>query len=313
METEEERSVSTIDELKLVKDGETVAQVCLDIVAFAFTAKAADPGGFLSFYETFRKHFGGEVRWWQDADMKKRRPVDADSLEMMPFWMSDSETLASPLLGLYFHSGPSAKVVAPPMLNFHFNEVHGGYPMSQHQIVLPSQTEAEAVVALVNEALMTFPLLWGHAGYTLYWDELDYDRDRLAKPWTGGHLKRHPGLWSQSPIGSIACRLYNGLQSVSWLTFLGSDYTEKLGGKDALQAQLEGAAEVSPLGQGGCLIKAGDAPELGDVNRQDILPSYRAVWSALEPVRADEDALAELWVDGMEIDDMQAWFKRFEQ
>ena len=147
----------------------------------------------------------------------------------------------------------------------------------------------------------------------LYWDELDYDRDRLAKPWTGGHLKRHPGLWSQSPIGSIACRLYNGLQSVSWLTFLGSDYTEKLGGKDALQAQLEGAAEVSPLGQGGCLIKAGDAPELGDVNRQDILPSYRAVWSALEPVRADEDALAELWVDGMEIDDMQVWFKRFEQ
>jgi hypothetical protein len=91
--------MSTIDELKLVKDGETVAQVCLDIVAFAFTAKAADPGGFLSFYETFRKDFGGELRWWQDGDMKNRRAVDADSLEMMPFWMSDAKTLASPLRG----------------------------------------------------------------------------------------------------------------------------------------------------------------------------------------------------------------------
>ena len=166
---------------------------------------------------------------------------------------------------------------------------------------------------MAREALDNFPLQWGHAGYSLYWDTLDFDRNSLAKPWSGGHLKRHPGLWSPSAIGSIAARIYNGLQSVSWLTFLGSEYTERLGGQDTLQAQLEGAAEVSSLGQGGCLIKAGDAPELGDVNRQDILPSYRAVWGALEPVRADEDALAELWVDGMEIDDMQAWFKRFEQ
>ncbi|HEX6750881.1 MAG TPA: type VI immunity family protein [Longimicrobium sp.] len=75
------------------------------------------------------------------------------------------------------------------------------------------------------------------------------------------------------------------LKSAGWLTFLDAELLGLVGGQDALEAAVDGLVEISPL-RGGVLLKAGDRPPVGDVNRQeaDVRP-LAAVNRAISEIR----------------------------
>jgi hypothetical protein len=98
---------------------------------------------------------------------------------------------------------------------------------------------------------------------------------------------------------------------VSWLTLLGPALTAALGGGDALARNAPAEVGVLPLGQGGAMLRAGEAPALGDANRRDPLPVYQAVGRMVTTVVAPDEALDEVAVDGMQGDDAYDWLRRF--
>lgn len=120
---------------------------------------------------------------------------------------------------------------------------------------------------------------------------------------------RHPGM--DVAINSFTTLLLGRkCRGARWLTFLGRDLLEQLGGEQALRARLDPAIECTPVGTG-LALRAGSEPLPGDVNRQDTLPLIASVARAIEPVTffKDKNLRAHLFDENDE--KFERWQRRF--
>ena len=130
---------------------------------------------------------------------------------------------------------------------------------------------------------------------------------------------RHPGLdWDNT--GSVQNFLLRWdrtlsdflpqIKRVNWLTFVSDRALVYLGGREQLTNMLgiDPAIVVHPLEHGVC-IQAGPAPQLGDIARQEFLPTYRRVTAALRAIRLEKhsgvgggfsDDQAMDWLNGLD-------------
>lgn len=88
--------------------------------------------------------------------------------------------------------------------------------------------------------------------------------------------KRHPGLDIAHP-GCVSSDLDRKSAGVYWLNFFGPELAAAAGGLSAVRGALPETAGVAELPDGGLAVRLGDHPEIGDVNRRDDLPAYRAL------------------------------------
>jgi len=294
-----------VEKLILKFDGRVAAVPCLELVAFSFGAPA-DGAGFARFLRVFIQAYGDRLSIYRTGDMKRFRPWDAQALDGPQHWFSDPALLATKVLGFRAQAGdPGTPAIDIALL--------GSFDPQRYvfRMVLPVEAadQPETVLQLAQDALAEFPLASGYCGYSLLWDR-DPSVDAAVCDWAAPLLHRHPGLGYGKPV-SIANASEKGLAVVSWLTLLGPDMTAALGGVEAMAQDAPDEVSVLPLGPGGALVRAGTAPALGDLNRQDPLPLYHAVGRMVAPVVAPDDALDEVAVDGMEGDDAYEWLRRF--
>lgn len=125
---------------------------------------------------------------------------------------------------------------------------------------------------------------------------------------------RHPGLDISSPR-PVSTDLGDEVAGVGWQTLLGARIVEKLGGAENIRLALPGEMIVDDLPLGGCRIVLGPDPEIGDVNRQQLLPRYRAVAEFLDDAGLlHVPSRVVYFVDRMgmaDLDAMQKWHRRF--
>lgn len=100
-------------------------------------------------------------------------------------------------------------------------------------------------------------------------------------------LARHPGLdWPDPlPFGVATRKLSDRhIRTSNWLTVLDDGFVERLGG---LRAMGEALTEDCTLLEwdGGIVIRAGEAPQLGDVNQGIVPDAYHAVARLVAPLR----------------------------
>jgi len=94
-------------------------------------------------------------------------------------------------------------------------------------------------------------------------------------------LKKYPGLDIQVPLrfsGAVK-GAFDRIKCVNWLTVLGEELLEDLGGMFVLKNALEPLCTLYPY-PGGVLIQAGEAPRLGDVElpgASELLEPYRKI------------------------------------
>jgi hypothetical protein len=98
---------------------------------------------------------------------------------------------------------------------------------------------------------------------------------------------------------------------VNWLTLLGAKLTTELGGATKLAKTAPKGVSVHSLGPGGVVIRAGTVPQVGDVNRHDLLPLYHAVGHLVASHRAPDKALETVAVEGMTGETKNDWLRRF--
>lgn len=95
-------------------------------------------------------------------------------------------------------------------------------------------------------------------------------------------LVRYPGFdWPDASLWAVMAREDHDrhIRTINWLTVLDDAFVETLGGQAALAGKLEPAVTLHTW-NGGILLQAGPAPELGDTNAGDIPRLYGSVSDA---------------------------------
>ncbi|MEJ7728292.1 MAG: type VI immunity family protein [Polyangiaceae bacterium] len=149
-------------------------------------------------------------------------------------------------------------------------------------------------------------LRWGAAGfgYSAVYPSLTASPARAIY----AHARRHPGYDLGFHMQCMEA-LYRRIRTISWLTLVGPALLDELA---AAGRRLVDTPSVA-LGQAGsaAVLRAGNTPLAGDVNRLDVPAAYREADALLRPVRADDpQGLVALgpWTD----DSLLQWLRRFE-
>ena len=132
-------------------------------------------------------------------------------------------------------------------------------------------TRREDVIAFARSLTEELPYAYGYASPALSYGE----SFSAALPF----LRRYPGFDVVHPP-TAAWDIGDGPMGPYWINFFGPRLAEKLGGIDALRSQFSGDFDVSACAHDGVCVTIGKDPQVGDVNRGDVLPLYRefAVW-----------------------------------
>lgn len=304
---------SNSDRLSLVVDGKAVVHPCVELLALSITPKAEGAAGYVRFHEAFEHRYGQYVQHIRLNDSTKWRRLQVKDHGKLRAWFSDERSLDAAMLGLTEHTNDVPEDPRPPLFEFFFFQPRSAPPRGMFRIVLPFATgdSAAALLELIDDAMADFPVHWGTAGYAFYWKGTDTATEKHAEQWLGRHLVRHPGLGTGDYMTWGSFVRY-GVSSLGWLTFLGDSLVAELGGREGLGLAVRDAGVQLRNYARGVALQAGLSPQLGDVNRGDLLPLYREIGRIIEPVFARDEVLEKIHVVGIEDpDDELAWLRRF--
>lgn len=125
---------------------------------------------------------------------------------------------------------------------------------------------------------------------------------------------RHPGLDIAFP-GAVSADLADKAAGAYWLNFLSADMCIRLGGVETIRRNLPANVIFQEKGGGACEIQLTRSPEIGDVNRREILPEHRAFAKYLNDHRllhVPERVVYFRDADGVaDREAMENWHRRF--
>lgn len=291
----------------LPEDGERIANACTRIHA----------------------ELGASLRWTWSSVHTSVDPFEATDLELAASYPSllrdavpdpDADPRAragaSALAAAHYdkfgvccHGGVDRNVASPASFRFFATATPSEEPgrLRSHAMIaftVPPAVTLDALQALATDVAGMLRLRWGAAGFTYGAWELDrYGETRDA---IYAHARRHPGF----DVGQHTTWMpafHDRVRTVSWLTFLGP----------ALVAQVRAAGEtlasddlvtVGPCGEG-VVLRAGERPRAGDVNRGDLPDAYARADRLVRSVRAGEGLhFYAPWSSAS----TEAWLRRFE-
>ncbi|MCL2326383.1 MAG: DUF3396 domain-containing protein [Proteobacteria bacterium] len=150
----------------------------------------------------------------------------------------------------------------------------------------------------------------GQAGFTVITDGLN------SEPCAYPTLQRHPGLNIIQPVSVMMATegVFNRIIGVNWLTALGEEILNELGGLSAAKTALEPDCTLYPY-PGGVVIQAGSTPQLGDTMVGDVPECYQKVARFTKPVRFEGYSTSGLFrvpkpLNGVE--ETLKWIRRFD-
>ncbi len=123
-----------------------------------------------------------------------------------------------------------------------------------------------------------------------------------------GHFgERYPGIEIDRPM-SHKLETVDSIKGGNWITILSDKYVKRL---DDRIGALESPFSVLPY-RGGVVIQAGNAPQVGDRNRQIDLPLYEQLSAVLRPIRTKRHRA--VFPRGLYADpsNFEAWLDRFD-
>jgi hypothetical protein len=259
-------------------------------------------------YQLAVSEFRSHVRWYRTEQMRHERPIDVEAASMLPFWCA-SEDARRREYALHFGSGVTPEEVGPwgfevCFLDFGAQQLHGYFhltvPFEQ------GEQEPQRVATLVAALADALPFRSGHAGFGIQLDEGEdfEERDKWARAW----CRRNIGISARDLMGSLGA-VTDGIRNVSWITLVGEPLLSRLGEDvERLENRFGDDIAVQRCGSG-LLIRAGDAPRLGDVNRGEDMELYRRVNAVLKPIRIEEHPP----FPGFSEEDTSEWLERLDQ
>ena len=187
-----------------------------------------------------------------------------------------------------------------------------GYFSLSVPVAWAAQHKPGALQNLFSDLCNILQPLHGYAGLGVIHNPNPYIA-KGAMPYVVPLARRFPGLELDYPIHHYDL-LLDGIKGVNWLTAVHDTLLSRIGGKDAVSGQAEEQGLTCRQYDEGLIVQAGDTPQFGDFERNDIPEYYVKAHNLLKAVQTDyQDNI--LVGNIPDIDQevfSKAWFKRFE-
>jgi hypothetical protein len=312
---------SSADQFTIVsKDDELVEIVGLRAEIKVWCEQSFDTvsENFLKAYELLSDPVKGQFRWYQNYTMNRMSPVTGRTLSAPRTWLERGQ---KPVARMLYLKGPDEmKAAGQYVLQFKYHPEEAENSDTNTPFIrqaTPSealQANPEAYLSIAKRLCDLLPVLCGHVGYSLETSPY-YEMQAFREAY--GLAMRHQGVNIASHHATWPLHDEKGVEAVNWLTLVGGTPLEKLGGAAALKRRFKPHRSIAVIeARHGVIIRAGDAPKLGDVNRREQLPEYRAVYQALKPVMdqvlTDFRPLSLGFALSENADKTARWLRRFE-
>ncbi len=262
--------------------------------------------GAIACYRQFMDKFGDSLYWYTSGSLPNVKRFSDKEVEYFPNLCTEPHPevpawdIRMPAYQVFNGSGVMDFI--PPIFD---TGGYGYFSWLQYHLPLTVAEDTQELFTLLTQTAEQFPFRCGHVGLSLCWNELSMDRDGQVPPLIRPLLKRYPGF----SLGTPAELCDQELPPVNWLTLIGPEMLGRLGGVDRVDQDLsDGEISVNSMGLGAC-IRAGETPQIGDVNRQDDLPVYRKVGAYLKDYRGQRD----IQLRGLSKDESAEWLARFDE
>jgi hypothetical protein len=276
------------DNLTLVAgDGIPVAVPSFGMVFHTDRRFTEIPAAVLDLFGRFRAQVPAEeLRWYATENMSKHKAVSKRTLDMLATWLApDAPPRQYVMLevknGTTYNAAGDIRCTVygfePGSPGF---EVGDSSTISMAFPVEWGESRTGDMLQFFLDACARFPFRSARAGYAFEWSRY---AGSVSQPHVWLMSMRHRGLDIAWPSleGSTAKR--DSIRGIGWLTALGEEFLERLGGRARLKAQVKGPVELIEV-NGGVVLKAGPAPQFGDTEANDYLPAYQQVYRALLPL-----------------------------
>lgn len=295
-------------------DGVRLVSFTFGITLYSNATFSEVPDAILACYERFLQLCPPDkLRYYATESMRRHKPITKRALNMLPTWLKP-DSPPREYVNLELKDGEQYQDA--PTFKF---KIYGIESVSSSygrgfanllSVAFPGYwgiERAGEMLELVSELCSIFPFQSGHAGFSLECSRYEMERSQ-THAWEAS--MQHKGLdISHIPDDSFAVG-QDAVKGVGWLTILSESLLEAVGGLTKIKKQLSREIEIIQL-PGGVILKAGAMPAIGDVNRNDVLPLYKNVYSVVAPMievaskRSPSFNLATDYVEKTE-----AWFTR---
>lgn len=288
------------------QDGVVYLKLCVDVTLYFVGSLSDHAPGILDFYQQALTIIKPEIVQYETGTMSRPKRVKADTFDMLPLWLSDSKAKRDMMqLRLDNSTGPdSAADQAFQFVYFEYDKA------GALRLVLPAsfvEKGAKPLADLARTLARKLKFSSGLGGYSLNWNHNgDFDSDATGD--IAVISQRYRGI-DIPDVGSDVGVISQGIKCVNWLTFLGHEYVDRLGGIERLKKALGKEIMCDPVSDG-IIIQAGPQPETGDVNRRQTLPLYHSVGKSVAKVRIQQH---NAFIPGKDADQATAkWLARFD-
>ncbi|MEK6774975.1 MAG: type VI immunity family protein [Bdellovibrionota bacterium] len=255
------------------------------------------------------------IGWYATETMKQFKPTTSRSFTLPAVWWKDGcarKNLRELMLkggeahdsvgtcGIYLSSAEREHII------FKLSSNYLRFMVPADFMETGSQTFVDFVITVCNR----IPFVSGHGGFVIECNQyFAEDAQGAAFPLAMRYQAVDIATRSRGPGAVQGERIKN----VGWLTLIGSELLEKIGGLNPLQRNASDRLSLVQTAHG-VLIRAGQKPILGDVNRREDLSAFVDAYRLVEPLH---NGIKELFApfklagDADEVDATQRWLFRF--
>jgi hypothetical protein len=291
-----------------------VAALCFGITLFSDVPVSAYGAGVLDAFSLFREVAGpGAVKVYCTDTMREHKPVTKRALSLLDTWLAPGAPPRETVGVEYSDADPYYNA---PHRRFwvHSEEVPGAAATWPSMLRIDLDTEwaterYEDAVSLVMKLAKMIPVRSGYAGLAFQYSKYFLDEG-------GEHAwkcsMRHPGIEIETPHGrEFFATLKDSIYTANWLTLLDQPFVDELGGRKNLARALPSTVRIYETGNG-VILRAGEKPETGDVNRNQKLADYQAVYKVVKPLTLRVPArLKSLDIGGDHVERTLRWYNRW--
>jgi hypothetical protein len=292
---------------------------CVELLLYGIAEREAFGPAVQASMRAILERHAGAFGWYKTNTMKVARQAAAEPVGIAVNYLASIQVKRPKLAGIELHSGPAKTEFDVPAIDFFSTIVPTGPADRRNsrtylRLALPPSfaDEPDVLRDVCREIVQHGPLFAAQCGWSFYWSVTDPAEKDVLRAHARGWLNRFPGLNYGNPLVFLEF-IGDGLLGVSWLTYIASSALEARDRtvKQTLQDLRQQDIAAEAIGETILEVQAGPAPELGDRNRNDLLPSYGRVAERLAFLKLDPDQSQYIGMLGMDLEARTAWYERF--
>jgi Protein of unknown function (DUF3396) len=298
------------------RDARHLTGLTTDLVVYLDHPMSADRDAVLALVDRFHSLVPKSVfKWYRTETMTKDKPCTPRTFGIPRAWWRDGAERKDTRY-LQIRDGEAYNSLPNHALRLSCDELEEGderpWQPSSVRFVFPASWSSERTSTLLETALFmaeTLPVASGHAGLCVerneYYPEISISPAyRLAMRYQGADIDYR-----------LSDEEFDHLKTINWLTIVGDKLLARVRGRDAVRKSVAGTDIRVHDAKHGLVLQASDRPALGDVNKGDLLPAYRAAYRALAPLFAPAFTpafgVSESGDDARNEEATEAWYRRF--